>query len=275
MPELPEVEVSRRGIQPWLEGQVVKSVVIRHPRLRWPIPAEVKLLEGEPIQRVERRAKYLLLYSTLGTAILHLGMSGKLRILPEGTEPAKHDHLDLVLSNGKLLRLHDPRRFGAFLWAFGDPNQHALLKTLGPEPLTDAFHADYLWQKSRNVRAAVKTWIMTNQTVVGVGNIYANESLFLTHIHPSRAAMSLTYDECVALTNEVKSVLSKAITQGGTTLKDFLSADGKPGYFVQELMVYGRKGEPCKRCHHLLEELRIGQRSSVYCPICQPLTGGE
>lgn len=271
MPELPEVEVSRRGIQPWLEGQIVKKVVIRHPTLRWPIPAEVRLLEGEVIQKVERRAKYLLLYSTVGTAILHLGMSGKLRILPEGTDPEKHDHLDLVLSNGKLLRLHDPRRFGAFLWAFGDPLQHDLLKTLGPEPLTDTFTADYLWQKSRGIRSAVKTWLMTNQTVVGVGNIYANESLFITGIHPSRPTMSLTYEECVALVNHVKAVLAKAIEQGGTTLKDFLSADGKPGYFVQELMVYGRKGEPCKQCGHPLEELRVGQRSSVYCPICQPL----
>lgn len=204
MPELPEVEVSRLGITPWMEGIVVERVVIRHPRLRWPIPSEIRLLEGQPLRQIERRAKYLLLRSTLGTAILHLGMSGRLRILPIGTPAEKHDHVDLELANGKLLRFHDPRRFGALLWTAEDPYQHPLLKTLGPEPLTDAFTADYLWQRSRKPRSAIKPWLMDNRVVVGVGNIYANEALFMAHIHPKRAVNSLTPEESQALVAAVK-----------------------------------------------------------------------
>lgn len=274
MPELPEVEVSRLGIAPWMEGVVVEKVVIRHPRLRWPIPSEIHLLEGQPLHSVERRAKYLLLRSTLGTAILHLGMSGHLRILPIGTPPEKHDHVDLELANGKLLRFHDPRRFGALLWTTDDPHQHPLLKSLGPEPLTDAFTADYLWQRSRKPRCAIKPWLMDNQVVVGIGNIYANEALFMAHIHPKRAVNSLTAEESLALVMAVKKVLARAITQGGTTLRDFMRIDGKSGYFVQELLVYGRAGQACQVCAHPLEELRLGQRSSVFCPICQPFAGG-
>ena len=274
MPELPEVEVSRLGITPWMEGVVVEKVVIRHPRLRWPIPSEIHLLEGQPLRSIERRAKYLLLRSTLGTAILHLGMSGHLRILPIGTPAEKHDHVDLELANGKLLRFHDPRRFGALLWTTDDPHQHALLKSLGPEPLTDAFTAEYLWQRSRKPRSAIKPWLMDNHVVVGVGNIYANEALFMAHIHPKRAVNSLTIEESQALVAAVKQVLARAITQGGTTLRDFMRIDGKSGYFVQELLVYGRAGQACQVCAHPLEELRLGQRSSVFCPICQPLAGG-
>lgn len=207
MPELPEVEVSRLGITPWMEGIVVERVVIRHPRLRWPIPSEIRLLEGQPLRQIERRAKYLLLRSTLGTAILHLGMSGRLRILPIGTPAEKHDHVDLELANGKLLRFHDPRRFGALLWTAEDPYQHPLLKTLGPEPLTDAFTADYLWQRSRKPRSAIKPWLMDNRVVVGVGNIYANEALFMAHIHPKRAVNSLTPEESQALVAAVKKCL--------------------------------------------------------------------
>ncbi|WP_320150469.1 bifunctional DNA-formamidopyrimidine glycosylase/DNA-(apurinic or apyrimidinic site) lyase [uncultured Tolumonas sp.] len=274
MPELPEVEVSRLGITPWMEGVVVEKVVIRHPRLRWPIPSEIHLLEGQPLHSIERRAKYLLLRSTLGTAIFHLGMSGHLRILPIGTPAEKHDHVDLELANGKLLRFHDPRRFGALLWTTDDPHQHPLLKNLGPEPLTDAFTADYLWQRSRKLRSAIKPWLMDNHVVVGVGNIYANESLFMAHIHPKRAVNSLTIEESQALVAAVKQVLARAITQGGTTLRDFMRIDGKSGYFVQELLVYGRAGQACQVCAHPLEELRLGQRSSVFCPICQPFAGG-
>ena len=274
MLELPEFEASRLGITRWMEGIVVERVVIRHPRLRWPIPSEIRLLEGQPLRQIERRAKYLLLRSTLGTAILHLGMSGRLRILPIGTPAEKHDHVDLELANGKLLRFHDPRRFGALLWTAEDPYQHPLLKTLGPEPLTDAFTADYLWQRSRKPRSAIKPWLMDNHVVVGVGNIYANEALFMAHIHPKRAVNSLTPEESQALVAAVKKVLARAITQGGTTLRDFMRTDGKPGYFVQELLVYGRAGQPCTVCAHPLEELRLGQRSSVYCPICQPFAGG-
>lgn len=274
MPELPEVEVSRLGITLWMEGVIVEKVVIRYPRLRWPIPSEIHLLEGQPLHSIERRAKYLLLRSTLGTAILHLGMSGHLRILPIGTPVERHDHVDLELANGKLLRFHDPRRFGALLWTTDDPHQHPLLKNLGPEPLTDAFTADYLWQCSRKPRSAIKPWLMDNHVVVGVGNIYANESLFMAHIHPKRAVNSLTIEESQALVAAVKQVLARAITQGGTTLRDFMRIDGKSGYFVQELLVYGRAGQACQVCAHPLEELRLGQRSSVFCPICQPFVGG-
>lgn len=271
MPELPEVEVSRLGITPWLEGVVVQRVIIRHPRLRWPIPAEIHLLEGQPLHKIERRAKYLLLYSTLGAAILHLGMSGRLRILPAGTPAEKHDHVDIELANGKLLRFHDPRRFGALLWTSEDPFQHPLLKNMGPEPLTETFSGDYLWQRSRKSITAIKPWLMNNHVVVGVGNIYANEALFMAHIHPKRSANTLSHEECLLLVKAVKEVLARAIEQGGTTLRDFMRTDGKPGYFVQELQVYGRTGLPCSVCMHPLEELRLGQRSSVYCPVCQPM----
>lgn len=272
MPELPEVEVSRLGITPWLEGVVVKRVVVRFPRLRWPIPAEIHLLEGEPLRQIERRGKYLLLRSTLGTALLHLGMSGRLRILPLNTPAELHDHVDIELANGKLLRFHDPRRFGALLWTHDDPFLHALLKDLGPEPLTDDFSEDYLWRRSRTTTSAVKTWLMNSKVVVGVGNIYANEALFMARIHPGRATNSLSQTECRQLAEMVKKVLTRAIAQGGTTLRDFMRADGKPGYFVQELLVYGRAGQPCVTCGHALAELRLGQRSSVYCPVCQQLS---
>ena len=269
MPELPEVEVSRLGITPWLTGEVVTRVVVRNPSLRWPVPKEIEQLVGCPIERIERRAKYLLIYSTLGTAILHLGMSGRLRILPIGTPAEKHDHVDIELANGKLLRLNDSRRFGALLWTPGDPHQHPLLAKLGPEPLTSAFNGDYLHERNRRKQSAIKPWLMDNQLVVGVGNIYANESLFAAGIDPRRAASSLSLAECERLVVEIKAVLERAIRQGGTTLKDFTRADGRPGYFVQELQVYGRGGEQCKTCGHPLSEIRQGQRTTVFCPHCQ------
>lgn len=269
MPELPEVEVSRLGIVPWLTGEVVTRVVVRNPSLRWPVPKEIEQLVDCPIERIERRAKYLLIYSTLGTAILHLGMSGRLRILPIGTPAEKHDHVDIELANGKLLRLNDARRFGALLWTSGDPHQHPLLARLGPEPLTSAFNGDYLHQRNRRKQSAIKPWLMDNHLVVGVGNIYANESLFAAGIDPRRAASSLSLEECERLVVEIKAVLERAIRQGGTTLKDFTRADGRPGYFVQELQVYGRGGEECKTCGHPLSEIRQGQRTTVFCPHCQ------
>lgn len=271
MPELPEVEVSRLGIQPWLTGVVVARVVVRNPKLRWPIPAEVHLLEGCPIQAVERRGKYLLLRSTQGSAILHLGMSGRLRILPIGTPAEKHDHVDIELENGKLLRLQDPRRFGAFLWTFDDPLSHPLLKTLGPEPLLGEFTAEYLWQRARKSQIYLKPWIMDSHVVVGVGNIYANESLFMARLHPQRRAFTLTEEESVVWVAAIRKVLRQSIEQGGTTLKDFMHSDGKPGYFAQELRVYGRAGLACPHCGHPLEEIRLAQRSTVFCPVCQPL----
>lgn len=269
MPELPEVEVSRLGISPWLVGQTVTRVVVRHPRLRWPIPSEIHLLEGCPIERIERRAKYLLLYSTLGTAILHLGMSGRLRVLPVGTAPAKHDHVDIELGSGQLLRFNDQRRFGALLWTTDDPLLHPLLVALGPEPLTEAFDAAYLQAQCRKRQTPIKPWLMDNHLVVGVGNIYANEALFAARIDPRRSACRLELAECERLVREIKAVLTRAIQQGGTTLRDFARADGRPGYFVQELQVYGREGLACVQCGHVLESIRQAQRKTVFCPYCQ------
>lgn len=268
MPELPEVETTKRGVEPWLLGQTIIEVVVRQPQLRWLIPAEVQLLCGTKVESLSRRAKYLLVHTAMGTAIWHLGMSGSLRIVEAGTEPGKHDHVDWVLSNGKVLRYHDPRRFGALL--FVSPGESSsLLAKLGPEPLTAEFTGEYLWQQSRNRTKAVKTFIMDNAVVVGVGNIYANESLFMAGIRPQTPAGKISQARYDLLVTHIKSILQQAIKQGGTTLKDFVGGDGKPGYFAQELLVYGRGGQECVNCHSLLKELRIGQRNSVYCPKCQ------
>ena len=268
MPELPEVEVSRLGITPHLVDQTIKSISVRTPKLRWDIPFELKKLEGQVIRTIHRRAKYLLIETDLGTAIVHLGMSGSLRVLETALPPQKHDHVDLYLTNGKVLRYNDPRRFGA--WLFVAPGEsHDVLAKLGPEPLSDEFSSSYALQKAGNKRVAIKSFIMDNHFVVGVGNIYASESLFSAHIHPTRPANSLSADEWVGLVTEIKKVLAKAITQGGTTLKDFSQADGKPGYFAQQLMVYGRAGEACFECGGIIQEQKIGQRNSFFCPLCQ------
>ncbi|PSJ45292.1 DNA-formamidopyrimidine glycosylase [Zobellella endophytica] len=269
MPELPEVEVSRLGITPFVLGESVMRVVVRNPSLRWPVPADIQELAGLTITGVRRRAKYLLLETDWGTAILHLGMSGNLKVLPHGTPAGKHDHVDIELANGKLLRLNDPRRFGCLLWTRAPAEQHPLLARLGPEPLTDAFDGDYLYRRSRGRKTAIKQFIMDNQVVVGVGNIYANESLFAAGIHPGREAGNIGRERYLKLAGEIKAVLARAIGQGGTTLKDFTGSDGKPGYFVQELQVYGRTGQPCTSCGGLLRELRMNGRSTVFCPLCQ------
>ncbi|EKO3561857.1 bifunctional DNA-formamidopyrimidine glycosylase/DNA-(apurinic or apyrimidinic site) lyase [Vibrio fluvialis] len=269
MPELPEVEVSRMGISPHLVGETVRSLTFRTPKLRWDIPAELKQMEGQVITAISRRAKYLMIETSVGSAIVHLGMSGSLRVLDGDFPPAKHDHVDLTLTNGKVLRYNDPRRFGAWLWCpVGE--SHEVLGHMGPEPLTEAFNAEYLQNKARNKRVAVKSFIMDNKIVVGVGNIYANESLFSSHIHPLRPAHSLSEAEWISLVADIKAVLTTAIAQGGTTLKDFAQADGKPGYFAQELQVYGKKGQPCPRCGEKIAELKIGQRNSFFCLHCQP-----
>lgn len=270
MPELPEVEVSRQGITPFMVGETVMRVVVRNASLRWPIPSEIQDMVGLPITGIRRRAKYLLLETDWGTAILHLGMSGNLKVLPHGSPAGKHDHVDIELGNGKLLRLNDPRRFGCLLWTREPVEQHPLLARLGPEPLTDDFDGDYLYQRSRKRKIAVKQFVMDNQVVVGVGNIYANESLFSAGIHPQRAANEIEQGQYQALAAEIKKVLARAITQGGTTLKDFTGSDGKPGYFVQELQVYGRVDQPCSGCGAMLQEIRMGGRSTVFCPLCQP-----
>lgn len=264
MPELPEVEVTKRGIAPHIEGQTVTKVIVRNAKLRWPVPESLQELVGLKIEKVTRRAKYLQLHTKKGVVTIHLGMSGSLRVLPTAIAPEKHDHIDVWLSNGEMLRYNDPRRFGAWLWPDTD-----VLAALGPEPLSEAFTADYLFEKAQKRKMPVKTFLMTNVVVVGVGNIYANESLFMAGISPLRLANTLGLDDCERLTHAIKTVLAKAIEQGGTTLKDFKNAEGKPGYFAQELQVYGRAEAPCVQCGHALIGIKIAQRATVYCPNCQ------
>ena len=269
MPELPEVETSRLGITPHLQGQTIKAIVTRVEKLRWSIPIELQTLVGQRIQSIRRRAKYLLIDTPNGSAMIHLGMSGNLRVL-DGMIPAgKHDHVDLVLENGKVLRYHDPRRFGSWLYS-GVGESHALLEKLGPEPLTDEFNADYLLEKAKGKKTVTKQFIMNNAVVVGVGNIYASESLFNAKIHPKMPAGKLSEVQLSVLVDEIKTVLEKAIKQGGTTLKDFNQVDGKPGYFAQELNVYGRAGKECPICSTLIQEVKIGQRNTFWCESCQP-----
>ncbi|MCC5855232.1 MAG: bifunctional DNA-formamidopyrimidine glycosylase/DNA-(apurinic or apyrimidinic site) lyase [Idiomarina sp.] len=268
MPELPEVEVSRLGILPYFDQQRIRAVHVYHRQLRWPVPETVSLLEGQQITQVRRRAKYLLLDSDVGTLILHLGMSGKLRVLPEGSPLVKHDHLEIITTQGHSLRLNDPRRFGAVLWQ-APGEELKLLAQLGPEPLTEAFTDDHLFHLSRGKGAPVKTFIMDNHVVVGVGNIYANEALFMAGIDPRRAAGRISRQRYRVLTQAIRTVLARAIEQGGTTLKDFSRADGQPGYFRIELNVYGQGGKACPQCSRELKEIRLGQRSTVFCASCQ------
>ncbi|WFC41850.1 bifunctional DNA-formamidopyrimidine glycosylase/DNA-(apurinic or apyrimidinic site) lyase [Pseudoxanthomonas sp. SE1] len=274
MPELPEVETTRRGLAPHVEGRRIQAVTLRRPDLRWPIPPEVaRELPGQRIDAVRRRAKYLLMDTAAGSAVLHLGMSGSLRVLPAATPVGAHDHVDIVLDgergrSGRVLRFTDPRRFGCVLW---QPvgQVHPLLQGLGPEPLSDAFDGDYLFALSRGRRAPVKTFLMDQAVVVGVGNIYAAESLFRAGISPLRAAGKVSRERYAALADAVKDILAYAITRGGTTLRDFLSPDGAPGYFEQELSAYGRGGEACPRCGRAMKQATIGQRTTVWCGHCQ------
>lgn len=271
MPELPEVEVTRLGIEPHILNQTVAKVIVRHRGMRWPIPEDVDLLTNQTIDKVERRGKYLLLASKMGQLVIHLGMSGSLRILSTDADVKKHDHFELQFTNNKILRLNDPRRFGAVLWQdWQQATPLSQLAHLGPEPLLDDFNANYLFEKIQKKNTVIKNFIMDSKVVVGVGNIYANESLFLAGINPLRAAKTVTKDEIDKLVTVIKKVLAESIKQGGTTLKDFTQADGKPGYFVQSLNVYGRAGEPCVNCTQPLIECKIGQRASVYCDYCQP-----
>lgn len=270
MPELPEVETTLRGLAPALKGRTVCGVNIRQPKLRWPVPAELPdLLTGQKVRGLRRRAKYLLIEFAHGTLILHLGMSGNLRIVAAGTPLKKHDHFDLVLDNGSVMRLHDPRRFGAVLWHSGDVAMHPLLSALGPEPLDEAFDGDYLYPATRNKTAAIKLAIMDQRIVVGVGNIYANEALFRAGIRPQLPANKLSRPRCERLVAEIRATLTAAIAKGGSTLRDYVSSDGSPGYFQQEYWVYGRAGEACRRCGESVRLLRLGQRASFYCPHCQ------
>lgn len=269
MPELPEVETTRRGLAPHLIGRRVVELVVRQPRLRWPVPPELaEGLRGQRIEGIDRRAKYLLVHAKPGSALLHLGMSGSLRVLPAATPVAAHDHVDWRLDSGHVLRFTDPRRFGSQLWQ-PRGEVHPLLAGLGPEPLSDRFDGDLLWTRSRCRRAAVKLFLMDQAIVVGVGNIYASEALFAAGIHPRRAAGSVSRARYARLAGEAKRILAHAIRRGGTTLRDFISPDGLPGYFEQELFVYGRAGEPCRVCATTIRASVIGQRSTFHCPRCQ------
>ncbi len=270
MPELPEVETTRRGIEPHIRKKKVREVILRRENLRWPItPSLSNELPGEVIRAVSRRGKYLLLETGRGNLIIHLGMSGSLRIVDRHRIVQKHDHVDVVFANDKILRYTDPRRFGCFLWDTGSIEAHPLLAALGPEPLSEDFNTDYLFQTSRSRSAPIKTFIMDSKIVVGVGNIYASESLFLAGINPKRSAGKVSKQRYDNLVRSIKEVLQRAIDVGGTTLKDFTNSDGEPGYFSQSLRVYGRRGEPCHICQSTLKEIRQGQRSTVYCPKCQ------
>lgn len=270
MPELPEVETTRRGIAPHLTGATIKSVKVRERRLRWPIPADIENhLAGSVVRSVDRRAKYLLLRTDAGTAIAHLGMSGSMRFVEPGTAPMKHDHVDIVLDSGVVLRFNDPRRFGCLLWTDEDPLRHPLLARLGPEPLGDNFSGTYLYAACRGRRVAIKPHLMNSAIVVGVGNIYASESLFRAGIHPKRAAGRISLARTTRLADAVKDVLKESIRFGGTTLRDFYSGDGKPGYFKNELNVYDRAGDACNKCKTPIRQAVLGQRSTFYCPACQ------
>ncbi len=270
MPELPEVETSRRGIEPALRGRRFTGAVVRQPRLRWPVPdALPALLRDQPIIGVHRRAKYLLIELPDGHLILHLGMSGRIRVAPARTPVCKHDHVDLLLDNGTLLRLNDARRFGAVLWQAHPLLAHPLLAHLGPEPLSAQFDAAWLYQRSRGLRLAVKNFIMAQKTVVGVGNIYASEALFHAGIDPRRAAGRISLARYGALVEAIRSVLTEAIARGGTTLRDYVSPDGSPGYFKLDLAVYDQAGKPCPRCHQPIQRCVIGQRASYFCSGCQ------
>lgn len=269
MPELPEVETTRRGIEPYLLDQSITRLDVFDRRLRWPIPPEVDALQGETVAAVKRRGKYILIRVSCGTAIIHLGMSGSLRICTSADPRRKHDHFQISTGQGYIIRYHDPRRFGCLLWQASDAQEHALLSKLGPEPLSDDFHTEYLFTACRKRGVAIKNLIMNSQVVVGVGNIYASESLFLSGIRPGRAAKRVTRKECEKLVLTIKQVLEKSIKQGGTTLRDFVNSDGNPGYFAQSLNVYGREGEPCVSCGKAIRQRVLGQRSTFYCSVCQ------
>lgn len=271
MPELPEVETSLRGISPYLLGQVIEKIIVRNKRLRWEVSDELENIQGAKILAIARRAKYLIIYSNRGDIIVHLGMSGTLRIIDRIAELNKHDHIDLITKSGIILRYNDPRRFGCWLWA-KRASDLPLIANLGPEPLGKTeFCPSYLFQQTRRKNKAIKNLIMDNKIVVGVGNIYACESLFLAKIHPEIPSQNLTLNYCSRLVETIQQVLASAIEQGGTTLKDFRQPDGKLGYFAQVLQVYGRNGEACRNCSTQIQAKIIGQRNSFFCPHCQKI----
>jgi formamidopyrimidine-DNA glycosylase len=270
VPELPEVETTRRGLAPHLRNQHIVRIEVRERRLRWPVPAGLeRTVAGAAIHSVQRRGKYLLIALTQGWLIIHLGMSGRLRVLPHATAPGRHDHFDIVLASGMLVRYTDPRRFGALLWTSKDPAQHELLRGMAPEPLGRTFNAKWLHARTRQRTTPIKLALMNNEIVTGVGNIYANEALFRAGINPRTKAGRLSLSRCEKLVTAVKATLREAIAAGGSSLRDFFGANGAPGYFQQQYMVYARQGEPCRVCATPIRALRLGQRSTFYCTRCQ------
>lgn len=270
MPELPEVEVVCRGIKPHLVKKRVTSVMIRNPSLRWPIPNNLKkILAGLEICKVTRRGKYLLFDCGIGTLILHLGMSGTLLILPNNVPPQKHDHFELILENGLILRLNDPRRFGAVLWTTNDVMCHPLLMHLGPEPFSAAFCKDFLYEKTRGRKTSIKEILMNGHIVAGIGNIYASEALFHAGINPRIVAGRISMGRYDKLVCAVKKTLKCAISAGGSSLRNFVNSDSKPGFFQQQYWVYKRNGKPCRKCRSIIKQIKQGQRSSFYCKNCQ------
>jgi formamidopyrimidine-DNA glycosylase len=270
MPELPEVETTRRGIAPHVEGKIVSNIIVRQAKLRWPISPEISnLLPGLTIKQVTRRAKYLLIGTDKGTLIIHLGMSGSLRVINANTPAEKHEHIDIIFNDDKCLRYKDPRRFGCLLWSSEPIEEHKLIKHLGPEPLSNDFDIADFYLKAKSKRVPIKSLIMDGHIVVGVGNIYASEALFLSGIHPKRAANNISKERLMRLVIAIKDILAQAIEQGGTTLKDFVNSEGNPGYFQQTLNVYGRAKQPCTRCKNPIKQIVIGQRSTFYCSNCQ------
>jgi formamidopyrimidine-DNA glycosylase len=270
MPELPEVETTRRGVSPHVVGRRIVRVAVYDRRLRWPVPVDLaKRLEGAFIDRIERRSKYLLFHAGEGALLVHLGMTGTLRVWRSAPPRALHDHVDITLDDGTVMRYRDPRRFGAMLWIPSRAGGHPLLDSLGPEPFDPAFDAEYLWRITRKRRAAIKLVLMDNHVVTGVGNIYANEALFRAGIRPSTSAGRLSKARLATLVDAVRLVLEAAIARGGSTLRDYVGSDGAAGYFQLDCCVYGRAGEPCRVCGRTIRQSRIGQRSTFHCPHCQ------
>jgi formamidopyrimidine-DNA glycosylase len=270
LPELPEVETTRIGITPYVLGETISNVIVREPRLRWLVPRSLaEILAGQTVRQLSRRAKYLLFYTEKGCLILHLGMSGSLRVITDNHPPDKYDHVDIGFTSGRCLRLRDPRRFGSIHWTMEDPLRHPLLCHLGPEPLSNRLTGNYFYDKSRNRTQSIKTFLMDSRVVAGVGNIYANEALYAAGIHPGRKAGKISKRRYEQLAVSVKDVLRRAIKKGGTTLRDFVDGEGNPGYFRNDLQIYQRGGETCRRCSTIIKTIRLGQRSTYYCPGCQ------
>jgi len=270
MPELPEVETTKNGISPYIVGEYVNDIIIRERKLRWLIPSNLKnSLKNQCINQLTRRAKYLLFHTDNGCLIIHLGMSGSLRLVKKNQPCLKHDHVDFIFESKYILRFHDPRKFGSILWTKQNPAMHRLIAHLGPEPLEDEFNADYLYAKSKNHTISIKAFIMNSCIVVGIGNIYASEALFLSGINPKSRANRISRTRYEILITSIRTVLLKAISKGGTTLRDFVNADGTPGYFKNKLKVYGRAGKSCQYCRNKIKVIKQNQRSTFYCTFCQ------